>query len=93
MLETVPTMPDGRPGFGPIPLQPTPMAVAVEGVQTAQGPAVAFTMYFANGQITGLFEPESLDEIADDIKAKVKSLITGLVVPTPQKKSSSLILP
>ena len=92
MLESVPTMPDGRPGFGPIALQPAPMAVAVEGVQTAQGPALAFTMYFANGQITGLFEPESLDEIADDIKAKVKSLTTGLVVPTPQKKGS-LILP
>ena len=91
MLETVPTMPDGRPGFGPIPLQPAPMAVSVEGVQTAQGPAVAFTMYFANGQITGLFEPEALDQIADDIKAKVKNMTSGLVVPQTQK--SGLIIP
>jgi len=84
-------MPDGRPGFGPVPLMPAPMAVAVEGVQTAQGPAVAFTMYFTNGQVTGIFEPESLDEIADDIKAKVKSLTTGLVVPSPSKKGGLIV--
>lgn len=91
MLETVPTMPDGRPGFGPVPIQPAPMAVAVEGLQTAQGPAIALSMYFANGQVTGLFEPEALDQIADDIKAKVKSMTSGIVLPTPQQ--SSLILP
>ena len=91
MLETIPTMPDGRPGFGPVPVQPAPMAVAVEGLQTAQGPAIAFSMYFANGQVTGLFDPEALDQIADDIKAKVKSMTSGIVLPTPQQ--SSLILP
>jgi hypothetical protein len=48
-------------------------------------------MYFANGQVTGLFEPEALDQIADDIKAKVKSMTSGIVLPTPQQ--SSLILP
>jgi len=66
------------------------MAVALEGVATAQGPAIALTLYFANGQITGLFEPDALDQVADDIKAKVKSMTSGLVVPS---KNSNLIIP
>ena len=90
-LTTVPTMPDGRPGYGPIPLMPTPSAVASEAIQTELGPGIVLTVYFANGQASFIFQVEEAKEVAERIIEQVKEVTTGLVIP--KNKSNGLILP
>jgi len=85
-------MQDGRPGYGPIPLMPAPMAAALESIATDRGPTIAFTLYFANGQVTGLFEPDSLKELAEDMLDKVREVTTGLQVPKTAQ-GNGLIIP